>query len=128
MNDIRHGSCLCGGVQFTTNGPLSDVMACHCGQCRKQTGHFLASTDVADTDLTVTGSQNLHWYRASPAAKRGFCRICGSTLFWKHDNEPKTSILAGSLDGDTGLKMKGHIFCANKGDYYEIDDGLPQRP
>ena len=38
------------------------------------------------------------------------------------------AIFAGSLDKPTGLKMAGHIFCADKGDYYEIDDALPQSP
>ena len=128
MTDKHEGSCLCGGVRYTTDGPLSDVIACHCTQCRKQTGHFFASTNVADEHLNITGFQNLTWYYASDEAKRGFCRTCGSTLFWKHSNDPRTSLLAGSLDGKTGLKISKHIYCADKGDYYEIDDGLPQTP
>lgn len=128
MTDRHEGSCLCGSVRFTTDGPLSDVVACHCTQCRKQTGHFFATTTVADEHLSIAGSENLAWYHASPDAKRGFCRICGSTLFWKHDNDPYTAVLAGSLDGETGLKLKKHIYCADKGDYYDLDDGLPQSP
>ena len=128
MTDKHEGSCLCGAVRYTTDGPLSDVVACHCSQCRKQTGHYFASTNVALDDLTITGSGNLTWYRASPEAKRGFCRVCGSTLFWKHDDEARMALLAGSLDGETGLKLAKHIYCADKGDYYSIDDGLPQTP
>jgi len=32
------------------------------------------------------------------------------------------SITAGTLDGSTGLKIEGHIFCADQGDYYHIPD------
>ena len=57
---------------------------------------------------------------------RGFCGICGSFLFWKRGDEGLTSFSLGSLDSPTGLQLERHIFVADKGDYYTIDDGLPQ--
>ena len=37
------------------------------------------------------------------------------------------SVLAGTMDGDAGgIKLDRHIFVEDKGDYYEIGDGLPQ--
>ena len=128
MPKTYKGSCLCGGVEYTAEGPLRSVVACHCTQCRKQSGHYYAATNVADERLSISGFQNLSWYHASDDAKRGFCKVCGSTLFWKHKDDPFTSVLAGSLDGETGLAIEKHIFCADKGDYYEIADGLPQFP
>jgi hypothetical protein len=32
----------------------------------------------------------------------------------------------GAFDGSTGLQLQRHIFVAEKGDYYSINDGLPQ--
>ncbi|WP_136656858.1 GFA family protein [Nitratireductor sp. XY-223] len=128
MAKTYKGSCLCGAVNYTAGGPIRDVIACHCTQCRKQTGHHYATTNIVDEQLKVTGLQYITWYHASDDAKRGFCRICGSALFWKRHSDPHTSILAGSLDGATGLKLEKHIYCADKGDYYEIADGLPQHP
>jgi hypothetical protein len=32
----------------------------------------------------------------------------------------------GAFDGPTGTKLTKHIFVADKGDYYDIADGLPQ--
>lgn len=32
----------------------------------------------------------------------------------------------GAFDGPTNTKLAKHIFVANKGDYYDIADGLPQ--
>jgi hypothetical protein len=105
---------------------MRDVVGCHCHQCRKQSGHFYATTSASDKDLDVQGSEALKWYQSSEKARRGFCSECGSALFWKYDGEATTSILAGSMDAPTGLKLTSHIFVGDKGDYYEIGDGLPQ--
>ena len=128
MTRIYHGSCLCGAVRYRATGPISDVVACHCTQCRKQSGHHYAAANAADERLEVEGSENLTWYHASPDARRGFCSICGSALFWKNRKDDFTAILAGSLDGETGLRIGKHIYCADKGDYYDIADGAPQIP
>ena len=120
------GSCLCGTVRYTVSGELRPVTYCHCSQCRKQTGHYYAATAVADGDLDIEGADNITWYHASSHARRGFCRICGSALFWKQNDSVQTSILAGSLDGKTGLKGEQHIFCADMGDYYTLNDDLPK--
>lgn len=116
------GSCLCGAVRFTVAGPLRPVIACHCTQCRKTSGHHVAATAALRDDIRITG--DVTWYASSDAARRGFCPACGSNLFW---DGPGThlSIFAGTLDAPTGLALAGHIFCANKGDYYEISDDLP---
>ncbi|MBW8636431.1 GFA family protein [Hoeflea sp. WL0058] len=126
--ETHQGSCLCGSVRYTTQGPLRGVSVCHCSQCRKQSGHVYATVSVSEEALSVEGASNLTWFRSSENAKRGFCRVCGSALFWKHDDENQVSILAGSLEGATGLSISRHIYCADKGDYYEIDDDKPQVP
>ena len=55
-----------------------------------------------------------------------FCRECGSSLFWEPFELDATGIIAGSLDGPTGLKTIGHIFVGEKSDFYDINDDLPQ--
>jgi hypothetical protein len=126
MSEIHSGACLCGAIRFETKGPLRGIVYCHCSQCRKQSGHFFAATNVLDANLDISGAGNLSWYAASPSARRGFCRTCGSTLFWKHNDLDYHSVLAGVFDRPSGLKGECHIFVADKGDYYSIDDGLPQ--
>jgi len=128
MAEIHTGQCLCGGVRFRTTAPLREVIACHCSQCRRQSGHFYAATNVKDENLEIEGADNVTWYRASDMAGRGFCRTCGSALFWKGDGSGHTSIMAGAFDGPTGLKIGFHIFCDDKGDYYEIEGGARQFP
>ena len=126
MNTMRTGSCLCGAVRFRTRGVLRGVIYCHCSQCRKQSGHFVAATNSKDADIVIEGADRLSWYGASDVAKRGFCDTCGSLLFWKHKDLDSISIMAGSFDTPSDLAGESHIFVGDKGDYYEICDGLPQ--
>lgn len=117
------GSCLCGAVRYVVNGALRPVIACHCQQCRKTSGHHVAATSALREAVEITG--DVAWYASSETAKRGFCPNCGSNLFWDGPGK-NISIFAGTLDAPTGLHLEAHIFCADKGDYYEISDGLPQ--
>ncbi len=122
---MLEGSCLCGRIRFSVTGAPHGVSACHCGQCRKQSGHVWSSAYVPEADLEITGV--VTWYEATPHAKRGFCATCGAFLFWKAHDEDTMSFALGALDGPTGLKLEKHIFTADKGDYYEIADGVPQK-
>lgn len=123
---MHKGSCECGAVAFELSGDLRPPMACHCTQCRKTSGHYWTATQVPNDNLTITKDDGLKWYRSSDHARRGFCTECGSSLFWEMDGEKSTSIGMGTLDGSTGLQTVRHIFVADKGDYYDITDGLPQ--
>jgi len=120
------GGCLCGAVRYEVRGPLRPIVACHCTQCRRMTGHFLAATAAREADLSVTHGTGLRWYDSSAGARRGFCAECGSTLFWHGTGRDYVSIAAGSIDGATGLKLVQHIHVADKGDYYALDDGIMQ--
>ena len=124
--DALTGRCNCGAVTFEARGPFRPARACHCKTCRRQSGHFLAATEVRKADLTLTGEASLTWYAASEKAVRGFCRICGAHLFWQTHRSDRVSILMGCLDEPTRIQLADHIFVAEKGDYYEITDGLPQ--
>jgi hypothetical protein len=123
---MHKGSCLCGAVRFEVAGELNPPDACHCSQCRKQSGHFYAGTDVPRAAVTVEGAENVTWYRSSEKVRRGFCATCGSALFWDPIHRDWIGVSMGAFDGPTGTRLKMHIFVADKGDYYEIADGLPQ--
>ena len=124
--ELAVGGCLCGAVRYEVRGRLRDIVACHCTQCRKSTGHYYAATAARRENFTLTEQRGLRWYRSSAAARRGFCGECGSVLFWDNREYPHISITAGSLYEPTDLVLVKHIFVAEKGDYYTIADGLPQ--
>jgi hypothetical protein len=95
--------------------------------CRRTSGHFAAFTATRPGALVLIESEGLRWYRSSATARRGFCEICGSSLFWEPASGDRVSIAAGTLDLPTRLETVVHVFVEDAGDYYEIGDGLPQR-
>lgn len=125
---MHRGSCLCGTVSFEVDGDLRAVDACHCSLCRRQSGHFWASADVSRADLRMIEAGSLAWFQSSPRVRRGFCSNCGSVLFWDAQGKQTISISMGAFDSPTGARLEKHIFVADKGDYYDIGDGLPQNP
>lgn len=114
------GQCLCGAVQYELTGSIRPVTACHCNQCRKTSGHYVAATQVKTAELEIEGSDAIRWYRSSDDARRGFCGTCGSQLFWQPRDKDVTSVMAGTIDGKTGLTIEKQIFCEDKGDYYSL--------
>lgn len=120
------GSCQCQSVRFRITEPLASPTACHCVQCRKQSGHYFASANVAKSAVVLSGGEHITWYSASARVRRGFCSRCGSWLFWEPLQRDWTSVALGAIDGPTGVQLERHIFVAEKGDYYTLADGLPQ--
>jgi len=113
-------------VSFEIAGDLHPPDACHCLQCRKQSGHFWASTDIPRATLAIQGADKLTWFRSSGKVQRGFCSICGSFLFWDPMEKDTIAVAMGAFDQPTGTTLAMHIHVVEKGDYYDLSDGLPQ--
>jgi hypothetical protein len=130
LRSVATGGCLCGAVRFEVRGLLMEVINCHCSKCRRFHGHVGAYTAIDRENLVLIRSKALKWYRSTqdetPNVHRGFCRECGSSLFWDPKGKPRISIAAGSLDEPTGLKTEGHVWVSQKSDYYDISDRLIQ--
>ena len=121
-SNLRHGGCLSGGVRYRLTGALRSVMACHCSQCRRSSGNFVAATACKTSQFELIAEATLKWYESSPGAERGFCATCGGNLFWRARGGAAISIMAGTLDAPTGLRLGTHIFVGDKSDYYDIND------
>jgi hypothetical protein len=72
------------------------------------------------------GEDKVSWYQSSEKARRGFCSGCGSSLFWDPLFRDWIGIAMGAFDNPTKTRLHVHIFVADKGDYYEIADGVKQ--
>ncbi|SUZ89616.1 uncharacterized protein METZ01_LOCUS42470, partial [marine metagenome] len=97
------------------------VLVCHCSQCRRSSGHLWAATAAPVEAIEIDCQNTLSWYRSSSKAKRGFCRRCGSSLFWQLDGSTSMSVAAGSLDVPTGLSTQEHIYFDHASDYYTVN-------
>jgi hypothetical protein len=126
---MASGGCLCGAVRYEVNGPLRDVLICHCQECRRWHGHVSACTAARREDLALVAQRGLRWIdspQSDAGARRGFCAECGSSLFWDAPGRPTVSIAAGTVDPPTGLRVSAHWYVSQAGDYYELPaDGLP---
>lgn len=124
------GRCLCGAVSYTVHGRLRDVILCHCEECARWGGYVGAFSAAGAEDVAIDGEEALGWVdspRSDRHARRGFCRECGSSLFWQPDDRERIHIAAGTLDRPTGLRITGHWYTRQAGDFDELaDDGLPR--
>ncbi len=125
MNQVIAGGCACGGVRYEVHGKLRDVITCHCVQCRRTSGHFVAATACRRPAFRLVKDETLKWYVAVPGFRRGFCSECGSSLLFEQDGGERVSIAAGSLDAAQGLKIAAQIFVSEAADYYQIDPAVP---
>jgi hypothetical protein len=118
---------MCGSVQYTISSDLRDVWNCHCSRCRQFTGHHMAATAAPDDAVVFTNDLGLTWYEPADGVYYGFCRMCGSSLFWRTDHTPEQlSICAGALDQPTGLQTTRSWWTAEAADYHRRPDGLEE--
>lgn len=129
MSKTSTGGCACGQVRYRVEGPLRDVIDCHCDRCRRTSGHYMAATSAARDDLVIEDASNLRWWHATDQVSYGFCTNCGGTLFWRASDKPGTiSIAAGTLDPPTGLTTTLRIFAAEASDYHHLDETMESLP
>ncbi len=126
---INKGSCLCGGVRYEIHGELTDVLNCHCSMCRKlHASAFRTRARVRAADWkTLTGQGLIRFYESSPGEHKGFCSVCGSSLYTRFDADPDTyGFPLGTLDTDPGVRAERHVFVDSKAPWFEITDDLPR--
>lgn len=118
------GACLCGAVRVDAVIGDALITACHCGQCRRWTGggpYF----STAVTDARIEGEESVGLHRASDWGERGFCRHCGTTLFWKMKDRPIHNLAAGLFDDQSGLEVTQEIFADRRPHWHT---GWPDAP
>ena len=117
-------SCLCEGVKIKVKGKLRHVVNCHCSQCLKTHGNYAAFTSCPEDNITFINKKTLKWYKSSNIAKRGFCSVCGASMFYQLLKSRNISIAAGMFHNPTKLKTHSNIFTKGKLDYYKLDSRM----
>ena len=121
--------CLCEGVRFTVSGSFGPAIICHCSQCRRATGSaFACNAPVSSQQVEFEAGQDLiREFESSPGEYRAFCSRCGSPVYSRRVDRPRTYRLRlGLLDGDPGVRPGCHLWVDSKAPWYEISDSLPQ--
>lgn len=123
----RTGGCLCGTVRYEAELQSTDAHACHCSICQKWAGGPAIGLHCVKTP-DITGAENVGWYKSSKWGERGFCKTCGSKLFFRLDPSYGDifSISVASLDNSKDVKITKHIYIESKPDYYDFADDAPR--
>jgi len=127
------GSCLCGGVRFELEPPFELASFCHCGNCRKHSGHAgSAAMKVPMEKLRILSSKELieHFQPGPGLAIRFFCRRCGSSLYGMNDLDAGEAwVRLGVLDADPGVRPSQHTWADSAPAWLPVpEDGLTRFP
>ena len=126
MTTTRNGGCLCGDVRFRINEMPAQVSVCHCAMCRRWAGGPMHAVYLSPGSLIFEKSETLGWFESSDWASRGFCRTCGSSLFYRFRIGDRAYVVsAGALDDVAGLKFQRQIFIDEKPDYFDFAGAVP---
>ena len=120
------GSCLCEAITFSVIGEVGPLLHCHCVNCRRASGNFVAALgcDTAELEILDPGAL-LTWYDLG-YCKYGFCKACGSRMFWRGaEHEDRTSIQAGVIDDMTGQELAGVWFAPEAQPHHLVSPDVP---
>ena len=126
---MLQGSCLCRAVRYEITGFELDIAYCHCSMCRKSTGAASGVYGlVSQGNLTwLSGADSIQTYRSSARAERGFCRQCGSSLFYRLVGDAAGYEMAlGTLDDEPDHYPNAHIYCDSRPAWAQPGDPLPE--
>ena len=121
------GSCLCGAVQFSLEPPTLWCAHCHCRMCQRAHGAAFVTWVGAAEDRVVIDDSRLMWYHSSDQAERGFCTICGSSLFFRSTRWPgEIHVTRANINGEIDREPEGHAFFDSHVSWFQVADSLPK--
>lgn len=129
MSISVQGSCNCSSVKFSAEIEKKTVHICHCNLCQKSMGGPSHTVTIMPGSLTIDSEESVQWFKSSDWAERGFCRHCGSNMFFRETGESSGAyqgVSIGMLDDKTGYEIDSHIFVDKKPSYYDFNDKAPR--
>ena len=123
------GSCLCGSIQLSLDGGVSDIIHCHCSLCRKASGSAYATNGFIETqNLTLIDKDStLTFYQSSEGKRKYFCKTCGSPLYSSNSQSPdRLRLRLGILDTDISERPISHNFVTSRANWDDLDAELPR--
>ena len=110
----REVRCPCGTVRFAIDGPIRDVIVCHCDACQRATGGPWPASAAYRGDLTLEDDAALIWERGGVSefgASRGRCRACGTVVLWDAPERETVSFAAALLAEPAEIAVVAEIWC-----------------
>lgn len=122
------GKCACGRVQYHTQAEPLAANACHCEECRRQSGGpFLGFIGLPMSEV--------HWiqppeiWASSDIAERGFCKVCGSAMSMRYLFDPhRIAVTMGTIiEASPAVPRPAHIFLKEKASWFVLPDDGAER-
>ncbi|MBW2244172.1 MAG: GFA family protein [Deltaproteobacteria bacterium] len=111
-NASMTGRCLCGDITFTAREVETEIHACHCSMCRTWSGGPVLGAAVASVEYS--GEENIAVYGSSEWAERGFCKTCGTNLFYRFKESGQHVLWSGTFDDPAAFRLVGEIYIDEK--------------
>uniref|UniRef100_A0A2A4Z255 Aldehyde-activating protein n=1 Tax=OCS116 cluster bacterium TaxID=2030921 RepID=A0A2A4Z255_9PROT len=119
MTKIHSASCKCGKVSFEIELANYNVGLCHCTDCQKISGSHFANI-YHKGEIEYKGAEYITVFDSSSWAKRAFCNVCGSNLYYKFKDAEGYSLAAGLFDDQSDFVLKKQLFTDKKPAYINI--------
>lgn len=116
---IKNGSCLCGNVKIAIELEKEAFDVCHCGMCRKW-GGGPAFTVEGGQNISIAGEESISRFSSSEWAERGFCKSCGSHLFYRLKDLNYYNFSLGLFGDIENFKFHMQIFVDSKPSCYDF--------
>jgi hypothetical protein len=123
------GKCLCGEVEISVEGAISDIIHCHCSLCRKNSGTAYATNGFINASefSVIKGEESLTIFSLNPGRNRHFCSRCGSPVYSSNDDDPtRLRIRLGIFDSDISETPISHNFVSSRANWDDLDADLPR--
>ncbi len=126
MDQTYSGSCLCGELQFSYRAPSLWCAHCHCSLCQRAHGAPLVTwVGVSEDSFRLDKADSLHWHHSSQDSRRGFCQLCGSTVFFQSERWPgEIHIARANIAGDIDREPALHAYWDSHATWFEFSDTL----
>jgi hypothetical protein len=118
------GQCLCSAVKFTAESVETHHHVCHCGMCRRWGGG--PSFGASASGVKFEGEENIARYASSEWGERGFCRTCGSHLFYFLKPANQYILFVGAFDDASPFTIASEIYVDRKPPGYDLAGDRPR--
>ena len=119
------GACICGKVSYKATLKTS-AGACHCGMCRQWSGGPYMAVHATGKPA-FNGEEHIGIYSSSQWAERGFCKNCGSNLFYHLLPRPglpdgEYMLSAGAIADQSQLNFDNEVYVEQAPGWYRFTE------
>ncbi|MDO9369745.1 MAG: GFA family protein [Sphingopyxis sp.] len=118
------GGCQCGAVRYHASAVLDTSHICHCRMCQKAAGNYFAALIGIPRNALIWTRGTATIFKSSDQVERGFCRDCGTPLYYDYPKSGHVSVATGSLDNPADFPPRTQFGVESRMPWFETLPGL----